>query len=154
MLPVLLIVWAGVYFMYDRYAALQHAQLSARTCAWLWAGQACEGTLPAECEGVIRDAGPVDESGDTDEPIRQSVNSEAVRKATGDGTSLFDRVIGTILGNGFHARVARHVTLPAYLGAGNRDVHATEYLVCNEKERDLMDVIKGVSCAFGLKFAC
>ena len=49
-LPVVILIWTLLVFIYDAKSTAVDTQTKARECAWQYAMSAC-GTMPAECSG-------------------------------------------------------------------------------------------------------
>jgi len=136
--PFLLMLFSGMVLVGKRYDAVQVALSNARSCAWLYSQQACEGTLPAQCSTQVA----------SQVPAPESAVSDALRpNGTGDDERLSPQ-IDTTLGDpsttlfGHYTTVTGSVTFdaPKPFG-GERTISTSYHLACNLKPMTLRGFI-------------
>lgn len=142
-LPVLLLTWAGVSFMHERYLGRQQAMLAARRCAWAHAlagcGQAPEGCSPASYVGGEPAQGAP--------AIMQAARASAAMQAIDvfDDIPVLSEVLGALFGTQTGAAAEAQTTVP--WARELRVIDRTELVVlCNERPRDVLQAAIGVFC--------
>lgn len=151
-LPVFVIVLLGLFYVRDQAIATQQAEQQARSCAWLWAAQACEGPIPAGCEGkglLTRDDAPdmppPDLQGQLDEQLGRIEQGRDV-----SGGDVVMGIVGPTLGNALEAafgnatvaKTSRQVSHSPLFGPGQKTVNGRYRMACNLHPTALEEVAK------------
>jgi hypothetical protein len=149
-LPVFVIVFLGLFYVRDQAIATQQAEQQARSCAWLYSAQDCEGAIPAGCDGVLTradapDMAPPDLKGKLDEQVSRLKQGKNV-----DGGDLVMGIIGPTVGNALEAafgnaveaKTSRQVSHSALFGPGQKTINGQYRLACNLHPTTLEDVAK------------
>jgi len=138
-LPVFVIIFLGLFYVRDQAIAKQQAEQQARTCAWLWSAQDCEGAIPAGCEGVLHEANAPDVA---PPDLKRALDRQLDRVKHGDSVSAGDAVMSIIgptlgnaleaaFGNATEATTTRQVTRSRLFGPGQKTVTGQYRLACN-----------------------
>jgi len=135
-LPFLIIVFGCIYWVHARYMKRIQVGIEARACAWAYVNNACEGDPPAGCK---IDPGATMTNDDFTAELGESGTSaiEELRNAVG----ILGPVLDAVFGRDITTTVQAEVPRPQVIGGGSRKVIAQYALVCNEKRRDLLDVV-------------
>jgi hypothetical protein len=128
-LPVLVLLFAGIFFFRDRASAQHETATRARTCAWLYSAGDCR-AIPAGCEGVLTDTSAVGDASEIPLP-GISGDSEQNREVNGIVAGLLDRALVTLFGTGVKAHATKDVRRPGVLGAGTLELSSDYHLSCN-----------------------
>ena len=149
-LPVFVIVFLGLFYVRDQAIVTQQAEQQARSCAWLYSAQDCEGAIPAGCEGVLtradaRDMAPPDLTGKLDEQVNRLKEGKSV-----NGGDVVMGIIGPTIGNALEAafgnateaKTSRQVSRSALFGPGQKTINGQYRLACNLHPTTLEDVAK------------
>ena len=138
-LPVFVIVFASLLYVRDSAVAKQQAEQQARSCAWLYSAQDCEGAIPAGCEGVLTRADAPDMA---PPKVERAFNEQLDRVKNGkdvNGGGLVMSVIGPTVGNALEAafgnavdaKTTRQVAHSSIFGPGQKTVSGKYHLACN-----------------------
>ncbi|MGB0680459.1 MAG: hypothetical protein ACPGUV_12425 [Polyangiales bacterium] len=144
-IPVLLLVWWGLFFMNGWYSQRQQARLEARRCAWLYAEAGCR-EVPPGCEGSVHKGGSTGAAAAQSGAVERDL-IEKVQRIKGLGF-----IAESVFGTSTIARKAVQQKRPAYLGGGERRGSEHIDLLCNEPERSPMDIVKSVARRFSKLF--
>lgn len=149
-LPVFVIVFLGLFYVRDQAIATQQAEQQARSCAWLWAAQDCEGTIPAGCDDVLSaanapDMAPPDLKGKLDEQLARVKQGQNV-----NGGDVVMGIIGPTIGNALEAafgnateaKTSRQVSHSPLSGPGQKTVNGQYRMACNLHPTTLEEVAK------------
>lgn len=148
-IPFFLIVWVGLNFMYNIRLEKQARYAGARTCAWEWSNQGCEGEKPKSC--IDSTSGGEKETEDFGGQQRQMTN---MLRETQDG-NWANKVIGAIFGESFETQSEGTVTIPGRFGGGQGKIRSNYYLLCNERPQEVGDIVKKVACELpGAEILC
>jgi hypothetical protein len=149
-LPVFVIVFLGLFYVRDQAIATQQAEQQARSCAWLYSAQDCEGAIPAGCDKVLAradapDMAPPDLKGKLDDQLGRLKQGQDVNG--GDVVmSIVGPTIGNALeaafGNAVEAKTSRQVSHSALFGPGQKTVNGQYRLACNLHPTTLDEVAK------------
>ena len=106
-IPMALLIWVLLNFVYDAKKTAVHTQRDARQCAWEYALSGCKGALPAACEGGAA-------SMVTDAPLRAAASGsfEKLASAAPFAAASFQNLHG----RWFRVTAEREVTRPTILG--------------------------------------
>lgn len=149
-LPVFVIVFLGLFYVGDQAVATQQAEQQARSCAWLYSAQDCDGTIPAGCKDVLfpadaPDMAPPDLKGKLDEQVARVKQGQSV-----NGGDLVMGIIGPTIGNALEeafgkaieAKTSRQVSHSQLFGPGQKTINGKYRLACNLHPTTLEDVAK------------
>jgi len=136
-IPVLLLIWASLYYLGDLFAAQQTMEAKARSCTWLYSASNCQ-VVPAGCDRVLSYS---EGSADDVAPKVGDALEEGGRKALqgGDTQGIVGTIAGELVGgpllaaftSSVDAKVTRDVEQPAAFGGGLRTVTGRYHLACN-----------------------
>jgi hypothetical protein len=143
LLPVFILIFAGIQYVETLWENKQQALLQARKCAWLYANAGCDqGQLPPDCVRSTPDADGL--------PERNAL-AESTDGGVLDGLTdvpLIGPAIEGLFANAFNSLSSREIQPPPLLGERAFEVVGIYYLMCNERERDMLDLFKGAFCSF------
>jgi hypothetical protein len=130
-LPVLLILFASVFYVRDNALALQNAANEARTCAWRYSANNC-GAVPVECsQDPI-----VDDTSNPPAEIREHLPG-----VIGDVVfTLVEPALKAAFGSSVEVRAERALNRPRVYGGGTKVVHRNYFLACNLAHVEATDV--------------
>lgn len=147
--PVFVIVLLALTYMRDQAVATQAAEQQARTCAWLYSAQNCEGNIPAGCESVLGEP----HSPDVPDPDVGGALDQGLSKLEqgGQGGDLVSGVVDDLLGPMLLAAFGREVDAEAtrtverakLFGEGQKVVQGRYHLACNLTPTEPEDVARG-----------
>jgi hypothetical protein len=143
-LPVLILLLAGVVFLRERYLGRQHALLEARRCAWAHAMNGC-GAPPDGCATAIAVI-----SADTDDQDAVAIMDAARARADSDidvfaDVPILGAAISGLFGTQTGAQAEVEVPLPGH--ADRYEIERAEVVVlCNERPQDVMAAAQSVFC--------
>jgi hypothetical protein len=146
MMPVLISIFAGIGVFHAAYRGRMDAAEDARRCVWEYANGGCT-TPPPGCEAIV--------GGSSASPLSDpAVDGHArdANQALGDMSRIIPvpglgGLLESILGTTTTARASRQIQMPAWLGGATRTESASETVVCNERPRELEDLIRDAFCA-------
>jgi hypothetical protein len=143
-LPVLLMTFAGVLFMRERYLGQQQALLAARRCAWAHAIGGC-GEAPAGCRALV--LAPVDPDRDS-AAIVSAARAQQGEESTID---VFDDI--PVLGKAIAGLFGTHTVASALARTAvpwDRERQVSDrferVVLCNEQPRDVLAAARNVFC--------
>lgn len=142
-LPVLLLTWAGVSFMRERFLGRQQALLAARRCAWAHAVSGC-GQPP---QGCTSDAQVTADSARSSAAIMQTARDRSTMTSIDvfNDIPVLSEVIGALFGAQTGASAVACTPLPWDRERGLVD--RVELVVgCNERPRDVLRAALDVFC--------
>lgn len=169
MLPLFLIAYSGIYYMYGHYMGRQQALLRARSCGWTYAAGGCadKDTLDACLANPPRSPAP---DGTEREQHATAVlpddSAPAETEVGGVGESGVSQVIEKlekipVLGDAIkwllgkpvtvHARKLVHLSKSS-LATGDITIGADYHTMCNSVARRWEQVAKDIFCNFVGKF--
>lgn len=141
-LPVFILIFAGIRYVESLWENRQQALLRARTCAWLYANTGCDHEkLPPNCNGVLRDANGLTESN----ALAESMNGGVLDGLT--EVPLIGPVVESLFASAFRSRSSRQIQRTHMLGEKTVAVVGDYYLMCNERKRNMLDLIKDAFCS-------
>lgn len=149
MMPVFISLFAGIGFFHDYYTARMNAATEARRCAWAYANGGCE-DVPAGCGGIVggsRSAAPSLSDAQTQQTVTQVQNNVGAMERRMPVPGVARRIYEMILGASTTATGSEPVTMPDWVGGGSREARCSYTVVCNEEDRDLVDVIHDAFCS-------
>ncbi len=128
--PIIALLMMTARYMHQLGTSRIETQREARSCAWAFAGNGCQGSAPAGCEleGPSRLADP-----QLDRVVGSGLES-VVRPVRGLG-ALFRRPTGDEV----VARTTDTVEAPAIVGAGDTRTGGMHRMMCNDRPRELTD---------------
>lgn len=142
LLPVFILIFAGILYVETLWETQQQALLQARKCAWLYANAGCvEENLPQDCIDLQQDTSGLTEG---------NVLAESMNGGVLDGLTevpLIGPVIEGLFASAFDSRSSRQIQRTPILGEKTVAVVGGYYLMCNEKKRDMLDLIKDAFCS-------
>lgn len=142
LLPVFILIFAGIQYVERLWENQQQTLLQARKCAWLYANAGCdEETLTEDCVDTLRDTDGLTERNE----LAKSMNGGILDGLT--EVPLIGPVIEGIFSSAFYSRSSRSIQQTPFLGDGTVTVVGRYYLMCNEKKRDMLDLIKDAFCS-------
>ncbi len=145
-LPVFVIIFISLFYVRDIAVAKQAAEEHARTCAWLYSAQDCEGAVPAGCDDVLTDApAPSVIAPDVDKAFHDGLDAleqgakDGKAPSSAKGGKLVSGAIAPLVGSALEAAFGRAidantdhpVTRPALFGGGQRAIQGRYHLACN-----------------------
>lgn len=126
MLPFFLILWGCILWTHSYY--FTRVQLSSRTkgCSWYFANHACEGALPAGCDGVTATTGG---------PINPATAPSGALSSLASfmNSGPFGSIIQAVLGSDAQLRGSVALTRPTVLGGGSVNVSWNNTVMCGTK---------------------
>jgi hypothetical protein len=142
LLPVFILIFAGILYVETLWETQQQALLQARKCAWLYANTGCdEEQLTQDCVDALHDTEGLTEGNS----LAESMNGGVLDGLT--EVPLVGPVIEGLFASAFDSRSSRKIQRTPILGEKTVAVIGGYYLICNEKERDMLDVIKDAFCS-------
>ncbi len=142
LLSVFILIFAGIRYVETLWESRQQVLLQARKCAWLYANAGCEEeNLPQDCIEILQDA--------TGLPERNAL-AESMNGGVLDGLAevpLIGPVIEGLFANAFTSRAERQVQQTPLIGERTVAIIGNYYLMCNEKKRDMLDLITDAFCS-------
>jgi hypothetical protein len=146
-IPVFIALFIGVAYV-SRVAELgQSAEMTARSCAWLYSAQNCKG-VPPGCEGYLRARTAVSTGGNkVDDALHGGKNSlphgsSAQNFVSGVVGSLLESAIQDAFGRTLDASVPAATDQPELFGGKTVTVTGNYNLACNLAPTTLGDVAK------------
>jgi len=126
--PIIALLLMTARYMHQLGTSRIETQREARTCAWAFAGDGCEGNPPPGCEleGPTR-------LQEVDRMVGSGLES-VVRPVRGLG-ALFRRTVGDEV----VARTTGTVDAPAIVGGGQTRTGGMHRMMCNDRPRELTD---------------
>jgi hypothetical protein len=135
-IPVLILIWASLYYLGDLFAVQQALEAKARSCAWLYSARNCQ-VVPAGCERVLTDSqGSADVAPEVGDALEEG-GRKALEGADTQGvvaTVAGKLVAGPLLAaftSSVNAKATRDVDQPAAFGGGLKTVTGRYHLACN-----------------------
>lgn len=150
MLPVFVILFAGVYHLHASGSAALVAAERARGCAWQYAVNGCESVAKAE---LCRDAQAAKGDDVKAESDARTEGSDETSEELARNESVFDRIedipvlgalVRTLFGEGAVA-VAR-TAAPRFMQRESDSMEKTYYIVCNTVSKGWGDLIRDQVC--------
>ena len=144
-IPVFFILFLGVEYASHVAEIGQAAEMTARSCAWLYSANNCS-EVPPGCEGYLR-AGT--SSSNTGNKIDDALKSgEAALQHGGNGGNFVSGVIGSLLESAIRDTFGRHLDTsvpavtdrPAVFGGKQVTVAGNYHLACNLSPTNLENV--------------
>ncbi|HKY34862.1 MAG TPA: hypothetical protein VJN18_02880 [Polyangiaceae bacterium] len=136
-IPVLVLIWASLYYLGELFATQQALEAKARSCAWLYSANNCQ-VVPDGCDQVLNKS---EGSADDVEPKVTDALGEGGRKALNgaDSKSIIGTIVGDLVGgpllaaftSSVDAKVTRDVEQPGAFGGGLKTVTGRYHLACN-----------------------
>ena len=142
-LPILLLTWAGVSFMRERFLGRQQALLAARRCAWAHAVSGC-GQPP---EGCTSEAQLAAEPAQGSAAIMHAARDRSAMKSIDvfNDIPVLGEVLGALFGSQTGASAVACTPLPWDRERGLVD--RVELVVgCNERPRNVLRAALDVFC--------
>jgi len=145
-LPVFVIIFISLFYVRDIAVSKQAAEEHARTCAWLYSAQDCEGAIPTGCDDVLTNApAPSIIAPDVGKAFHDGLDAleqgakdgKAPSRATGG--KLVSGAIAPLLGSALEAAFGRAIDAktehpvqrPELFGGGQRAIQGHYHLACN-----------------------
>ena len=137
-IPVLVLIWASLYYLGELFATQQALEAKARSCAWLYSTNNCQ-FVPAGCDEKLltKSEGSVD---DVSPKVRDALEDSGRKVLNGGDTDdVLETVAGKLVGgpllaaftSSVDAKVTRDVEQPAAFGGGLKTVTGRYHLACN-----------------------
>ncbi len=147
MIPFFIIVWASIYLVASRHLAHVENLVHSRGCAWSYAINACsKDKLPDEKCNTLSYG-----EGDSLDTNNEGLDSEGAEKKSGIVDFLktwFTKIFDTVFGNFATVQEKRSFSRPSIIfGGGQGSVDDSHFLLCNEKNRDVWEVIISTICS-------
>ena len=145
MLPLVITLFAAVYFFYNAGRAELDTKQAARACAWHFVMSGCEDT-GGLCQGLVPRKG--DALGDADNGrAADSRFQSAQERHTGafaklENIPLVSGVVTLIFGEGAHATASRKITS---FGSESTTTNTVD-LVCNTVSESMKEKVKDALC--------
>lgn len=143
-LPTFILIFAGVLFVQHLWEVRQTALITARRCAWQYSSSGCRESPPG-CEGVVSSRG----SSDGDEQTSRLIKGKML--AGLKELPVIGTAIEGLFGGALNSSASNTVTRPTVLGGGAARVKGDFYLLCNEREREMKEVLKTMFFGFVCK---
>jgi hypothetical protein len=149
-LPIFLLIFAGVLYVERLSETKQRALVEARRCAWQYADAGCDPKkIPEGCEDVLQYA-----AGLSDDNALTDNESGGVLDGLEDIPFIGPFIEG-LFGNALTARANRNIRKPPILGQETVSINGYYYLMCNEKKLDILDVVTSAFCGtVGSQLGC
>jgi len=142
LLPVFILIFAGIVYVEKLWENRQQTLLQARKCAWLYANAGCDAqNLPQACVDVLQNTTELSESN----TLAKSMNGGVLDGLT--EVPLIGPVVEGLFASAFYSRSSRQIQRTPVLGEETVVVVGSYYLMCNEKKRDMLDLIKDAFCS-------
>jgi Flp pilus assembly pilin Flp len=132
MLPILALCWAGLMLRFDQIESYLIAATAARRDAWIFSNAGCEDCPDGQTAKLHVEGAPGAGQGEFSW-------ADTVRDIPVVGF-----FVDTIFGFQFDATGEQTFTEPSYFGAKSKTASYSYHLMCNEKSRDGLDVLKQV----------
>jgi hypothetical protein len=140
LLPLFVLILAGVMYLFRSYEGKQLAMLKARSCGWQFALHGCE-TPPEDCSVGDADQG---EKG-VDQALAQLKDGSVIDAAI--QLPVIGSAIKALFGVGTRGSASTSVSRPPLLGGGEVKYAGTFYVLCNTVHRTLGDTAKETFCS-------
>jgi hypothetical protein len=146
-LPVLVLLFVGVFYVRDLATAKHDALTKARTCAWLYSANNCN-EKPAGCEDILVDD---DEGGKVTDKVAEALadGTDRITKSPGMGgaiehivSAMIEPALKAAFGRSVAANATNEVKRPALFGQGKQVVAGKYHLACNLNPSTMEDVVK------------
>lgn len=153
MLPALILLFAGLLYVQNAYVERQARLVAARSCAWRYANDGCEGDPPEGCS--LAGATDMGDQGGT----RQGDSADdmgGVLSSPGSDPSALDRltefpvlgeVFQTVFGKAVAIQSTTEVARPEVLGGEKQAIAGDYYVMCNDRNKDAGDLVKELMCS-------
>lgn len=136
-LPILALLYAGVLHLHRVQSSVLSARGQARACAWRYSNAGCRGGPPSGCENTTPIDDDLDDPNDGEQAMWESAMAlESLRWA-------FEGLFGASA----TVRATRKVKVPPVFGAGELNVGAQIYLLCNERNRTAKEIAQDTACS-------
>jgi len=142
MLPVFILMLFGVGYVARLFDHVMSANDLARFCVQRYALMACENedSLPSECHGMFQKPGDAtDDDSEEAVALREARVHDGVSDTEKNSSVLTD-VLDGLFGAGMLATVSDSVQRPPIVGAGETNIAATAYALCNTKPANSRDL--------------
>lgn len=134
-IPVLLVLWLSLYYAGGLFLARQEADVTARSCAWLYSANDCE-EVPAGCGEFLVDSHAASVAPEVSDTLphgaQTAMNGGDAEDIIG---SIFSELVATPFLAAFtssvDAKVDQPVQQPALYGGGMKVVSGRYHLACN-----------------------
>lgn len=146
MMPVLISIFAGIGVFHAMYRGRMDAAEDARRCVWEYANGGCT-TPPPGCEGIVGGSSATPLSDPAVDGHTRDANQALSEMNSVIPVPGLSGIVESILGTTTTARASRQVQMPRWLGGATRTESASETVVCNERPRELEDLIRDAFCA-------
>lgn len=140
LLPVLAVLFAGLFFTHAHASRRQQARVLARRCAWLHAIDGCR-EIPPGCEDVPHSSLRADEAADAD-TVTDGLKNHAREGGLLDGTPMLESLLDDLLGSPTQYTATRDVARAGFEGTAAGRVH----LLCNPKPLDPWALVEDSFC--------
>ncbi|MFW5875983.1 MAG: TadE/TadG family type IV pilus assembly protein [Myxococcota bacterium] len=153
MLPVLVVLFGAMVYVRKAYVERQARLVAARSCAWQYANDGCEGDPPDECR-VAGETDMGDQGGTRQEDSGDDM--EGVLSSPGSDPSALDRltefpvlgeVFQTVFGKAVAVESTGEVERPEVLGGQTQSIAGGYYVMCNDKNKDAGELVKELMCS-------
>lgn len=147
-LPFFVMLFVGLLYVRDRALGKQSAELTARTCAWMYSANNCsfkndadhQVRVPPECEAFLRK-----KRGSGEFDLEAAAGDQARRLVEGQGLDSIERMVFEVLNplitEAFHrvgeAKAEAVIDRPRMFGGGEVAVPGRYQLPCNLEPADL-----------------
>ncbi len=149
--PFLGLLLVGVLFVQARYLTRERLLLQARRCAWQYAVSGCDPSAPPrDCGSTPTTAQSEDGRAASDQLIDQARDSTSLRPAGAafdpfDDVPLLGAAMRGLFGTTTRAEAHAPVRVP-WSPAQSVSERGEIVVACNERPRDVFQVITGVFC--------
>ena len=142
-LPVLIVLLIGATYLRELYIARAGVRLAARSCAWAYALDGCNGSRPAQCA-----TSPSLDSAYRENEAMPDIATH-VRAGNGDnplrGVPVVSDALDALFGQSTHA--TSDTTVPFPFDAKRVGVaHAENVVVCNSVPTEVLDIAEDLLC--------
>jgi len=143
LLPLLLVILASIYFVFNRYDAKQTAMLRARSCGWRFAIDGCADGPPDGCSTGAsgEDAGGLDGASAQLAPSEGSWLDAAAR------LPIIGPAFEELFGTGIVGSAEASAIRPQLLGGGEVTYQGSFYVLCNTRHRTLAEYATETFCS-------
>lgn len=133
-LPLFLLLWIGIHHMNRVHAGVLSTRGQARGCAWRYSNGGCRGDLPAACSAT---GAELSDASEAEQSMLDTAMQNGVLRWAFEG----------LLGASITVHTSREVTQHAMLGEGPVNVGSSLYLLCNERNRTMIEIGHDTTCS-------
>jgi hypothetical protein len=134
-IPVLILLWASIYYAGGLFLTQQKTEVTARSCAWLYSANNCE-AVPAGCADYLAKTTASSVPPEIDDVLKHGAENAM---ANGDAKGIVQQLVGELVAaplvaaftGAVDAKVEQQLSQPAEYGGGIKVVSGRYHLACN-----------------------